>query len=349
MPRRIGLTIDEWPQADRAAWNRAFEGTGYFDEQAVASHWRPKTRQQAQYAYGRWLAHVQAQHLQAMREPPERRATTERMRCYVDELVKRKLTPMSIAAELQHLMLAFTALAPNAHWRWLRAWQYAFQKRARPRDKRSKMIDPRRLIELGRALMDSAEQHARASERARQFRDGLVIALLAHRPLRRRSFAALEVGRNLHFADGRYVIELDEHETKAGHAVCFDVPDELTGAMMRYVEAYRALFPGVRTTQALWLSSKGGRLGDEALYDLVCRRTRVAFGFAIHPHLFRDIAATAIAREAPGSLAVARDLLTHAKFETTQQYYTQARTAEAARAHAEVLERLRAQTPRRAT
>ena len=111
----------------------------------------------------------------------------------------------------------------------------------------------------------------------------------------------------------------------------------------------RLLFPKANTTQALWLSSKGGRLGDDALYDVICRRTKQAFGFAIHPHLFRDIAATAIAREAPGSLAVARDLLTHAKFETTQQYYTQARTADAARTHAEVLARLRAAPPRRKT
>ena len=197
--------------------------------------------------------------------------------------------------------------------------------------------------------MDSADQHASRSDRARQFRDGLIIALLASRPLRRRSFGALELGRNLHFAAGGYVIELDDHDTKAGHPVCFDVPDALTSAMTRYLETYRLLFPKANTTQALWLSSKGGRLGDDALYDLICRRTEQAFGFAIHPHLFRDIAATAIAREAPGSLAVARDLLTHAKFETTQQYYTQARTADAARTHAEVLARLRAAPPRRKT
>jgi len=224
-------------------------------------------------------------------------------------------------------------------------WQYAFQKRARPQEKRGKIVDPRLLLELGRGLMDSAEQVAQAGERARQYRDGLIIALLVSRPLRRRSFSALELGRTLHVTAGRYVIELHEHDTKAGHPVCFDVPDWLTNYITRYLEQYRPLFPGARMTQALWLSSKGGSLGEDALYDLVCRRTREAFGFAIHPHLFRDIAATAFAREAPGSLDVARDLLTHAKFETTQQYYTQARTADAARVLADALARLRGAHP----
>jgi site-specific recombinase XerD len=254
---------------------------------------------------------------------------------------------MSIAAELQHLQLALGALAPDVDWGWLRQWQYAYQKRARPRDKRGKIVDPRLLLDLGCALMDSAEESAHTSERARQFRDGLVIALLVSRPLRRRSFGALEIGRNLHFKAGRYVIELQEHDTKAGHPVCFDVPDGLTSYMTRYLETYRPLFSGARTSKALWLSAKGGRLGEDALYDLVCRRTREAFGFAIHPHLFRDIAATAIAREVPGSMLTARDLLTHAKLETTQQFYTQARTADAARTYAEVVARLRSASPRR--
>jgi hypothetical protein len=92
----------------------------------------------------------------------------------------------------------------------------------------------------------------------------------------------------------------------------------------------------------MWLSTKGGALGADALHALVCRRTEDAFGFSIHPHLFRDIAVTAIAREAPQALSIARDLLTHAKLETTQHFYSQARTADAARAHADVLARLRA-------
>src|SRR5207247_2452315 len=83
----------------------------------------------------------------------------------------------------------------------------------------------------------------------------------------------------------------------------------------------------------LWPSSKGVPLSADAIYDIICRRTKEHFGFTIHPHLFRDIAANAIARAAPGSMLIARDLLTHASITTTSRHYIQANTLEAARQH----------------
>src|SRR5687767_653118 len=127
MPRRIGLTFAEWPQADRAAWNRAFASVGFFDEGASAAHWRPKTRQQAQYAYARWLAHLKEHDSQALNEHPAARTTIDRVREYVEQL-KGRMTPMSVAAQLQHLLLAFKAIAPEGDWSWLRRWQSAYQK-----------------------------------------------------------------------------------------------------------------------------------------------------------------------------------------------------------------------------
>src|SRR5207245_2030464 len=95
--------------------------------------------------------------------------------------------------------------------------------------------------------------------------------------------------------------------------------------------AARPQFRGHASTKALWISSKGGRLVDEAIHALVRRRTQTAFGIAIHPHLFRDIAATTIARAKPHALGLARDLLTHTNVETTANFYNQAKTSEASR------------------
>jgi integrase len=88
------------------------------------------------------------------------------------------------------------------------------------------------------------------------------------------------------------------------------------------------------------LSSKGGALHAGAIHLLVCRRTKQGLGVAISPHLFRDIAATMIAREAPELLSVARDLLTHSSVETTLKHYTQANTLAAAREYQKVLDRV---------
>jgi site-specific recombinase XerC len=206
------------------------------------------------------------------------------------------------------------------------------------------MIDPRRLIALGIELMDGAASETRTDQAARQYRDGLLIALLTTRPLRRRSLAALALDRHVKRVGTGYVLALDGERTKSGKPIEFPLPAWLSPYFERYLSHFRRLFPRAAEQQALWLSSRGGRLGAEAIYDRVCRRTETAFGFPIHPQLFRAIAATTIAREAPAKLTIARDLLTHANLATTAGFYARARTMESARKYAVLLARLRSVT-----
>lgn len=146
-----------------------------------------------------------------------------------------------------------------------------------------------------------------------------------------------------------YVLALQRENTKSGQPLEFPLPDALVPFLTRYLQHFRLLFPHRDDEQALWLSAKGGALTGEAIYDRVCRRTATAFGTAIHPHLFRDIAATTIAREAPASLAVARDLLTHANLETTLRHYTQVQTIEATNTLAAAVDQLRGRAKRTRT
>ena len=338
MPRRIGVTWEQWPAADRVRWERATSPINRFASEATAAHWSEKTRQQARYAYARWLAYLVAHEPAVLEEPLEARVTAARVQCFVGE---RRRTPMTIAAELQHLLLALRAMAPDQDWLWLGKVQYAFAKEARPRERRHKMVDPRRLLALGEQLMDRADGEARPSERARLYRDGLLIVLLTRRPLRLRSLAALTCERHMQRVGDGYVIELDAQDTKSGHPVEFTVPAPLVPRIDTYLSRFRLLFPRAAQTSAFWLSSKGGPLCAEAIYNLVCRRTAKEFGFAINPHHFRNIAATTIAREAPAHVNVARDLLTHANFYTTFQFYCQAQTNAAAQRHGQTIEALR--------
>jgi hypothetical protein len=196
MVKRIGIPLDVWPAEDRSLWERAFAKGSIFDDHHASADWRPATRRQAYYAYSRWLGHLSANEPSALREPAVARVTIERARAFCESRAER-LSEMGLAAELQHLLLALRAIAPDLDWSWLRDWQLRAQRRARPRDKRAKLVDPRRLWQLGFALMESASQVPRQLEAARQYRDGLIIALLTARPLRRGGFAALEIGTHL--------------------------------------------------------------------------------------------------------------------------------------------------------
>ncbi len=162
MPKRIGLPLEAWPIADRAAWQRATATDDFFADDARAAHWRPKSQQQARYAYARWLTFLRDRWPDALEIELAKRVTPERIQGYVDRLASR-VVPMSVAAELQHLLLALRVLAPRVDWTWLRALQRHWQQRARPREQRHKIVDPRRLLDLGRTLMDSAHECASPS------------------------------------------------------------------------------------------------------------------------------------------------------------------------------------------
>jgi len=340
MPKAFGLPVTAWPCEDQIAWEKGTATDDFFAEGASASHWRPKSRQQVRYAYGRWLAFLREHYPDAFPVTGSARVTIERTRVYVDHLAER-LTAMSVAAELHHLRLALKVLAPDADWTWLGQWQYRWQRAARPRDRRRQMIDPRRLVTLSIELMETAGEIGSLIEGARQFRDGLLIAILITLALRRRSLESLRIDRQIQRVGDHYAVVLDRDDTKTGEPVEFDVPPWLTPYVSRYLSEYRPRFPKASDQAPLWLSTKGGMLGADAIYDVVCRRTTAAFGISIHPHLFRAIAATAFAREAPEKIAVAGDFLTHANLET-MHYYRQAQTVEASREHAAVIARIRA-------
>ncbi|MBK8686881.1 MAG: site-specific integrase [Betaproteobacteria bacterium] len=84
----------------------------------------------------------------------------------------------------------------------------------------------------------------------------------------------------------------------------------------------------------LWPSSKGCPLTANWVRQIVIRRTTAAFGHGVHPHLFRHIAATTLALARPDQALLARDLLGHSRFETTERHYLHAKTADAGHAYA---------------
>ena len=266
------------------------------------------------------------------------RITQEALRRYVEALAAR-IVPMSVAAELGHLILAFAALAPTLDLSWLRAWQARWQRDAQPREKRNQIVHGGRLLALGLKLMDQAAGEATPAEQARSYRDGLLIALLATVPLRRRTLAGLRIDRNLFAVGTGYVLAVAHAETKSGQPLEFPLPKRLSPYMARYLEQYRLMFAGADQHPYLWTSPRGGALGAEAIYDIVCRRTTVEFGVADLPaSVPHDIAATTLARDAPNQLLTARDLLGHTNLTTTDQHYRQSQTIEATRQHGRLLD-----------
>jgi len=164
---------------------------------------------------------------------------------------------------------------------------------------------------------------------------------LASRPLRRKNLAALTLDRHVVDLRDRITIAIDGSETKNGRPIELQVPDFMVALFKRYIYEVRPLILGSSRHPGIWASPKGGPLTAGGIYRMIIRRTHAELGFAIHPHLFRDIAATTFALELPDRVRLTKDLLNQASFATTDKFYLQAQSVVAGRRHAEVVQRIR--------
>jgi len=177
------------------------------------------------------------------------------------------------------------------------------------------------------------------------YRDGLMIALLAARPLRRKNLAAIKIGEHLFRNGPDYRLQFAARETKSRKVLELNLPSKLTPFFDRYLSHHRPLlFPRNRnsrqpTTHApsacsnLWVSVRGTGMGAESMYRCIVAHTRAKFGRSINPHLFRDAVATSVAIGDPKHVRITMNLLGHSKLATTERHYIQARSLEATRRH----------------
>jgi integrase len=184
------------------------------------------------------------------------------------------------------------------------------------------------------------------------YRNGLMIAVLALRPLRQRNFLALELHRHLRQQGEGWTIKFPATETKTNIALEMPFPQVLLPALALYLEVYRPVLLDLRgplnpdhaarpAGQHLWVSRCGTAMTDGALHKALIRHTTACFGHAVNTHLFRDCAATSLADEHPEIVRYAADLLGHKYFSTTETYYIPARQRHALRRYQDIIGRRR--------
>ncbi len=345
------LPLGEWPLRDQVAWQAALQPAEYLAVGGVAAAWSDGGRRMVTDAYGRWLGWLQHTRQLNPEQPPEERVTPDRVRAYGDALAKIN-APMTVQGRIGQLGRALRALAPEGDWRWLSRASDRLRAAAVPvREKRPRMQEVNDLVALGARLMLAATQaddHF-AIQRAGLYRDGLIIALLAVRPLRMRTFAAITLEQHLSLREGVWWLCFGAADTKTRQPMEMPFPAVLVPALELYLEHYRPVLlvgkpvPGrVRPpTEALWIARGGQRMGKDAIRVQITTHTEKAFGKSVHPHLFRDCAATTIAIEDPEHVSIIAQILGHSNSITAEKNYNQAGTLEASRRYQEMLRKLR--------
>jgi len=351
-PARRPLPLDAWPLPDRAAWAAALAPGDVLDPGGLAAGWRPHSKRNAVQGWGHFLAWLTRTGQLTSDAGLSQRVTPERLIGYVAALRARGNAPTTILSRLNTLDLFLRAVDPGADRGPLRRLLGRLRAEAEGvghHDKRGRLQASHDLFALGCRRMAQAEAgDLTPRRRAVAYRDGLVIALLAARPLRLRNLAALELDRHLVRAGEGWRLVIPGAETKTGRPLELPFPSALVPALERYLAVHRpvlAVAQGRRgqgqAGAALWLSAAGGPLSAGTLAFHVTELTRAAFGRSVSPHLFRDCAATSLALEDPTHVRLAAQVLGHAAFATTEKHYNLARSQEAATSWHQTLDGLR--------
>lgn len=205
------------------------------------------------------------------------------------------------------------------------------------RSKRHSLKGSHELLHLGHKLMAAAALVNIVSRAAVLYRDGLIIATMAHLPLRRSNLVRLTLGRDMAKTQSGWNIALTGDQTKNYQPLFYNWPDDLLPHLETYLKTYRPFLLSrlgrwrKDASSALWVSWDGSPLTEMSLYDIIRKRTKAEFGFAMNPHMFRDAAATTLAICDPTNVRSASPLLGHTSSDTTYKYYIMSRTIEAGR------------------
>ena len=340
-----------WPRADQEAWSVAIAPGDWFEAGGKGGAWGAVTRAGIIKSYGRWLTWLEHAGRLDPAQPPGKRVTPRAVDAFMAAL-ETVNAPRTVLHRITGLAQATRAMAPEADWSWLWRIVARLQRTTEPvRDKRSRLVQPDALFALGGDLMRQAEQGERPGwRRALQFRDGLVIQLLAARPLRIGNLASIEIGRHLIPTERGFDLRFPAAEMKNRRPLEGVLPAALVAPMTHYLLHHRPLLAarnrkpvGDRDSldATLWLSKSGAPMLPNKLYERIVLLTEKQFGQPINPHLFRDVAATAIATRDPKHVRITANVLGHTRLSTSERYYNHARSLEAGQRYQTWIQTLR--------
>jgi len=346
--RPLSLPLSAWPTTDRDRWAAALEPCDLLVESSPASRWSVIRKKDVERFYGCWLAWLSRHGLLCCQTQPSDRLTIERLGLYRTELSTTHAAA-SVVMMVQGLAAMMHAIEPDKDWAWLKKATLGLRRWSASKTPIVRRTVPiQDLIGLGFDLMEKRATKCRGPvDAAAIYRDGLMIALLAQRPMRRSNLCQIELGKHLVVIDDRAWLSFAAEETKTGRSLEFSWPENLEFHLQHYVDLYRPRLLAGRTQgscspgSALWISRVGTALSPISVCERIVGHTRKQFGFSINPHHFRACVATHVAENDPEHIYIAATLLGHANLSTTHKHYIRATGLSATREHATVITALR--------
>jgi integrase len=253
---------------------------------------------------------------------------------------------VTLAQTVYKLRRMSEIIAPDRDVSWLGEIERDLALDAHPKPRFDRIVTSEQLVEAGLTLVREARDahHRRRLWRAVQMRDGLMIALLALCPIRRKNFAGLSLQESFRREGDTWWIVLGGDDTKSGRPDERPVPQELKEAIALYLTWARPILLGKGEftigeaageggdpflAGALWVGEKGEALSMSGVERAITSTTRLVLGVGLSPHDFRRCAATTAAYRAGTMPNLASALLQHKDRRVTDEHYTRASSLQA--------------------
>lgn len=321
---RLSLPFDRWPAADQQTWQAACRPHERLKRGGAAAHLKLVTREMLIGRYALFLGFVDRTEGVVPGAHAGSYVTPERVATFVTELEAR-VSSVTVHTSIHLLRRTAQILLPHQDFNWLVEIEKDLAFVMQPSAKSDRLVYAQLLVEAGMTLMAEVDAPPQQSTLAgaQQYRDGLMVALLALCPVRLKNYAALEIGRTFTKVNSIWWIILPASETKERRPDERPVPSYLNCWIDRYLGTYRSILGrNAETSSHLWLSVRdGGPLSYSSTQQAIGQATLATIGIRISPHLFRAAGATTAAVFHGKNHLLGRALLHHSHSRVTQESY----------------------------
>ncbi|WP_170547160.1 site-specific integrase [Ruegeria arenilitoris] len=325
-PIPLVLLYQDWPQADKSAWEALFAEGDIFDGTGPCASWSEGSRTKLRQSYGYWLSWIKRHQPALLDQSPTDRITKKAVRGYLEEAEVR-VNAMTLKNMICDLYVLAKAMEPSGDWDWLNKLSnrlvHLADRKSLP--KSIPVTADEVFVKSMHWLQDvEGDQSFSDIKRAIHFRAGLMIAFLISRPVRRRTLLALTTDRHLRKTSEGFEVHLSAEDTKDKKERWFTLPKVLVQPMVSYLDIYRPVLLGSKTSNALWISQYGDPITPDGLSRELPKVAQRLLGVELRTHKFRHIAATTVAETDPEHVNIIRDILGHATLDMSQKHYNRA-------------------------
>lgn len=250
-------------------------------------------------------------------------------RHFVDDAVEfwleDDLKPSSIVTQLEKAAIALTRGGFEVTWMRL-AISDIQRANCGTKVKKKAPATSEELFSLGKAIMDEARQKlvaGRDSQALFDYRDGLMVAILALVPLRISNLLHLELGSSLNNSGSDWHIAIESEETKTRQSIVRVVPAVIVPDLECYLLDVRPDLVRGPQVNSVFLGLDGQALKYLSAYNAIRKWGHEKLDRELSPHMFRHAAASH-ANGAGLGLKTGAAALGHGNMTTTERHYASA-------------------------